>query len=192
MSENPPQPKSSGETHLEVAAVRSESTEQPSVVELTPDKWEEYKTLRLRSRETNPEAWRSSIHTEPEMDESYWREYLEDQNTKMFAVEVAGTAVAMAGLQKQADGSFRLKRVYTAPEMRGKGFGKMLLEKVLQEAEGLGAKSIRLGVTGDTEEQRAAMGLYTSLGFTETYTEDDTMGDGRIHKNIEMEKKFDE
>lgn|SRR3989338_5635000 len=162
-----------------------------AVVELTPTRWEEYKKLRLRSRDTNPEAWRSSIHTEPEMDESYWRKYLEDPNSKMFAVEVAGSIVGMAGLSKQADGSFRIKRVYTAPEMRGKGFGKLLLEKVLEEARSLGAKSIHLGVTGDTEEQRGAVGLYTSLGFTQTHTEEYTMGDGKVHKNIEMEKKFE-
>ena len=51
-----------------------------------------------------------------------------------------------------------------APEMRGKGVGKLLLEFSIDIAKGLGKKYLRL-YTSDDPNEAAAQGLYDKYGF---------------------------
>jgi ribosomal protein S18 acetylase RimI-like enzyme len=56
-----------------------------------------------------------------------------------------------------------LQELYVAPERRGNGLGRALLEATMEEARRREADHIDLN-TGETDE--AARGLYESLGFT--------------------------
>ena len=56
-----------------------------------------------------------------------------------------------------------LAELYVAPERRGEGIGRALLEAALDAAREAGAKYIHLGTSEDDE---AARGLYESAGFT--------------------------
>ena len=56
-----------------------------------------------------------------------------------------------------------LEELYIAPERRGQGIGRKLLEAVLAAARGRGATRIELGTSTD---DHAAIGLYESFGFT--------------------------
>lgn len=172
----------------------SESAENPvnleklPIFELNGDMWQKYKEVRLRSGETNPEAWGSSIQKEPEKDEEYWRGKLEDPNFRMFAIEMDDKIVAMLGLQQKPDGRWFLRRLYSVPEMRGKGLAKVLIDRVLNEARKSGAEKIYLGVT----EGIPAINLYKRLGFKEIgRNKDEIRGDGKPRDEILMEKKFE-
>ena len=56
-----------------------------------------------------------------------------------------------------------LEELYVAPEQRGRGLGRALLEATMETAREAGAGHIDLGTSeGDT----AALGLYESAGFT--------------------------
>jgi ribosomal protein S18 acetylase RimI-like enzyme len=63
-----------------------------------------------------------------------------------------------------------LEEFYVAPEHRGRGLGRALLERVLEFARGRGAGRIDLGTAVD---DRAARALYESLGFTNFEKPDD-------------------
>jgi GNAT superfamily N-acetyltransferase len=56
-----------------------------------------------------------------------------------------------------------LEELYVAPEQRGKGIGRVLLEQTMEAARAAGAVRIELGTS---ETDTAARALYESCGFT--------------------------
>jgi ribosomal protein S18 acetylase RimI-like enzyme len=56
-----------------------------------------------------------------------------------------------------------LAELYVAPERRGEGLGRALMELAIEEARSAGADHMDLGTS---EDDVAARGLYESLGFT--------------------------
>lgn len=58
-----------------------------------------------------------------------------------------------------------VKRMYVAPRFRGRGFGKLILERLADEATSRGVDVLRLE-TGI--HQAEAIGLYERTGFTRT------------------------
>jgi drug/metabolite transporter (DMT)-like permease/GNAT superfamily N-acetyltransferase len=75
-----------------------------------------------------------------------------------------GEPVACAGLRRLPDGSGEVKRMYVAPDARGHGLGRRMLERLEQEASGLGYTRLRLDTGAQLTE---AMGLYRSAGYQE-------------------------
>jgi ribosomal protein S18 acetylase RimI-like enzyme len=63
-----------------------------------------------------------------------------------------------------------LEEFYVAPERRGQGLGRALLERVLEFARERGASRMDLGTAVD---DRAARALYESVGFTNFERPDD-------------------
>ena len=63
-----------------------------------------------------------------------------------------------------------LEELYVAPDHRGQGLGRALLERALEFARERGAGRIDLGTAVD---DRAARALYESLGFTNVERPDD-------------------
>jgi ribosomal-protein-alanine acetyltransferase len=73
--------------------------------------------------------------------------------------------VGYAGLRAgNSGGDADIQTVAVAPEHRGKGLGRLLVEALLSEARQRLASSVFLEVRADND---AARGLYTSLGFQE-------------------------
>jgi GNAT superfamily N-acetyltransferase len=70
--------------------------------------------------------------------------------------------VGCGGICRLEPGVAELRRMYVAPEARGSGIGRRILEALEQEARVLGYGTIRLE-TGF--RQREAIGLYESAGF---------------------------
>lgn len=84
-------------------------------------------------------------------------------HTRYFVLLRDSLVVGYAGLSKligssQAD----VQTIAVAPALRGGGFGRKLLQRLLQEAQGQGASEIFLEVRADNS---VAQALYASLGF---------------------------
>lgn len=68
-------------------------------------------------------------------------------------------------LRKLESGICEMKRLYVRPEFRGRGIGKILCDKLLEQAKSKGYKKMRL----DTiyHQMQSAIKLYKSYGFHE-------------------------
>lgn len=79
-------------------------------------------------------------------------------------VEEDGATVAGGGLRRLGDGVGEIKRMWTAPDHRGRGHGRRVLTGLEQAAGRRGYHTLRLE-TGNL--QLAAITLYTSSGYSE-------------------------
>ena len=86
-----------------------------------------------------------------------------------------GAAVGTAALRPLTDTACEAKRFYVLPQHRGKGIGKALLQRLLDEAYSVGYREIFCDTLPQLAEARS---LYESSGFQETapYSDDPTPG----------------
>ena len=81
----------------------------------------------------------------------------------LLARRTDGEALGCVGLRPIApDGCCEMKRLYVAPQARGLGLGKALVESVVAEAQRIGYREVRLDTLPTMDE---AIGLYGKLGF---------------------------
>lgn len=125
--------------------------------------------LRLQALKTNPEAFGSSyeesLQRPMEQVQTQLRAH-SDENFTLVAI-VDGIWVGMVGFRRETSVKSHHKGfiwgMYTAPNQRGKGFGKVLISEAIERARRLqGLEQINLMVVSTNE---AARNLYVSLGF---------------------------
>jgi ribosomal protein S18 acetylase RimI-like enzyme len=78
-----------------------------------------------------------------------------------------GQALSPAGcvaLRQIADGIGEMKRLYIRPNFQGKGLGRMLVQRIVAEAQAAGYQLLRLDTLPSLER---AIALYHSFGFRE-------------------------
>lgn len=83
----------------------------------------------------------------------------------LLAAKVDGRVVGVAAYRPIAEAIAEVKRMYVLPLAQGRGLGKALLRRLIDEAGAAGYAFLRL----DTHRpsMAAAIGLYRSLGFKE-------------------------
>jgi len=82
----------------------------------------------------------------------------------LYILEVDGDVAGMGALKKLSDETGEVKRMYNRPKYRGRGYGRIMLNRLLGEGGKFGCSSFRL----DTPKwAHAAQHLYRSTGFTE-------------------------
>ena len=79
--------------------------------------------------------------------------------------EDAGQYVACVGLRQFSEGIGEIKRLYVAPAARGRGLGRLLVERIIADARGIGYGSLLLDTLPFMKE---AQSLYLALGFEPT------------------------
>ena len=86
-------------------------------------------------------------------------------------------------LRKLDDGRCEMKRLYVRPAFRGCGLGRMLTEKILEDARGIGYREILL----DTFPfLRRALDMYRHMGFREIARYNDSPIDQTIFLALEL------
>ena len=93
-------------------------------------------------------------------------EIFEVANSIYFVAEVAGEIMGGGGIYPTANlpaGTCELVKLYLSPKARGKGIGKLLLQKCIAAAKDMGYKKIYLE---SMPELTIAIPMYEKLGFT--------------------------
>jgi GNAT superfamily N-acetyltransferase len=84
----------------------------------------------------------------------------------IYLLEIEGKAEGMVALRKLGDGVGEINRMYIRPEYRGRNYGKLMLNKLIDKGREFGYSIIRL----DTVDfMTTAQHIYRSAGFTLIY-----------------------
>lgn len=75
------------------------------------------------------------------------------------------TLLGFGGLRQKENNRAELCNLHVHPHQQGKGYGKYIAQVLVDDARELGYDTIELHVTAT---QNAAIGLYKSIGFSET------------------------
>lgn len=83
---------------------------------------------------------------------------------RFLVARVDGRALGCGAVVGSGEGWDEVKRMFVAPEGRGLGLGRRLLEELEHAARARGARALRLETGG---KQPEALALYRSAGFVE-------------------------
>jgi putative acetyltransferase len=90
------------------------------------------------------------------------QEAILDRGGHIFLAREGDRIVGTAGIANEGDPVYELVKMAVAPEFRGKGISKMLIEKCLDKARELKAKKIFLY---SNSQLQTAISLYKKYGF---------------------------
>jgi ribosomal protein S18 acetylase RimI-like enzyme len=139
----------------------------PRIRRFAPDEWRTYRDLRLRALAESPDAFGSTLERERERPDHDWAARLDagarSSSEAPLLASCGDEAVGLAWvrLRDEEPGVAHLYQVWVAPEHRGRGVARRLLDAAAAWARGAAAHTLALDVTcGDTP----AMRLYTRAG----------------------------
>ena len=143
-------------------------TSRPEVHSIEPEEWEAYRTIRLRALSEDPHAFGSTFERETELPVDYWQTRVANgarlPNAHPIAAKIGETWVGLSWgwIEPEEPSIAHLYQMWVAPEARGQGIARMLVDSVIDWARGQGAAKLLLEVTlGDTPARR----LYERAGF---------------------------
>lgn len=133
---------------------------------VSEDDWVVLRSVRLQALTDSPSSFGSTLAREQAFTEELWRQRARGSaTTRLFLGWSDGTAVGIAGVFDEGDGSVQLVSVWVSPEHRGRGVARALSTAALRFAAERGFGVVRLWVT---EGNSIARTLYEHLGFSPT------------------------
>ena len=84
---------------------------------------------------------------------------------RLLLAECGGRLSGCVALRRLDDEICEMKRLFVRPEFRGKGVGRLLAERVIEQARGIGYQRMRLDTVPSSMAKAVAM--YRELGFVE-------------------------
>jgi ribosomal protein S18 acetylase RimI-like enzyme len=149
------------------------------IKKLPPEKWEEFKALRLEALKNDPLAFGSSYEEESSFSSKIWKKRLNNTLVATCEEEPVGMIGFLVNQKSKLAHVAEIFGVYVKEDYRDKKIGKQLIEaaihSILQNNKVL---KIKLTVTS---VQHSAIKLYSSLGFEIV---------GRLHKELKHKDKF--
>jgi dihydropteroate synthase len=151
-----------------------------SVRRLRPEDWRIWRELRLRALADAPDAFAETLAQAQARDDEGWRElFTARPDVAPFVAECAGAPAGMALAVIDPDDPARanLYAMWVAPEARGRGLGRALVDAALRWTRGRAALELSLRIADGNEPARA---LYTGRGFRDTGEQRPLRDDGGI------------
>ena len=140
----------------------------PQIRAFFPHEWRTYKDLRLRALADSPDAFGSTLAAEQDRTDAEWSSRLASGAGSgldlPLVAEVDGEPAGLAWgrIDREDPEVAYLYQMWVAPDHRGLGAGKLLLEAVIAWAKEKNASYLVLGVT---YRDSPAMRLYQRAGF---------------------------
>lgn len=161
--------------------------DEVEIIKLSPDRWEEYRDLRLKGLKESNNPWYSEALKTPDIE---WKERLEaaleGKDRWMFFAQMSGKLVGMLQGTLENEDTVKIKAVFVNEEERRKGIGKKLMSRLIEEVKKApSVKKIDLGVYVPNE---AAIALYEGLGFKIVGKGVEKMVNGELQDRVAMEK----
>jgi GNAT superfamily N-acetyltransferase len=103
--------------------------------------------------------------THPSNCQPDWVEKAMAKGVTYYVMEQDGRAVGCVALENAGEGVFYLERLAVLPEIRRNGYGSMLVDRALNEARRMGAKTVQIGIIA---EQTELENWYARRGFKTT------------------------
>ena len=160
------------------------------IITLEPKDWQQYKNLRLRALKEEPHAYGSTYEENAERPDEFWKQRLEDASKEktqwLVFAELKGEVIGMVGafVEKEIDNAHVIA-VYVAPEARGKGISKLLMNNLLSQIK---KNKLVKKITVDVNpEQLPAFNLYKNSGFEIIKKYKMVLGDGIEHEVYQLQ-----
>lgn len=131
------------------------------LVWLTPDDWEEWRTIRLASLLETPSAYGSTYEREVAHAEQDWRRWLE---SPAVMVRENSVPIAIGASFSPEPHVLHIVAMYVVPAHRGRGLSRMVLDALVAHAREHRLRA-QLSVNNDNEAARIA---YLRYGFVPT------------------------
>jgi ribosomal protein S18 acetylase RimI-like enzyme len=136
----------------------------PAVVrQLTPDQWSELRDIRLTALADSPQMFLSTFDREKGYLRPKWEN--EFKRGDWYAGYAGDRPICMVGVTKEADTppyECFIEYMWVAPQYRGSGVARSLLEEVLSDLRETGYKTVFLWIL---DGNNIAAHLYERLGF---------------------------
>ena len=156
---------------------------------LTPEDVEAYRDIRLESLQQSPEAFGSTWEESKARPVEQMTGFLtNDTDRFILGAYIENSLIGLASFHRHGGKKMahkgEINQMYVAPQVRGQGIGRRLLEDIIQRAHQLdNIESIQLAVVVGNP---AARKLYQNLGF-ETYgTEPRALKQGNQYYDEEL------
>jgi len=131
------------------------------LVWLTPDDWEEWRTIRLASLLDTPSAYGSTYEREVVYSAQDWHKWLA---SPAVMVRENGVPVAIGAAFSPEPHVLHIVAMYVVPAHRGRGLSRLVLDALVGHAREHGLRA-QLSVNNDNEGARMA---YLRYGFVPT------------------------
>ncbi|HEX2946670.1 MAG TPA: GNAT family N-acetyltransferase [Clostridia bacterium] len=92
---------------------------------------------------------------------------MRDKGIDMYGAYVKNTCIGFVAIEQAGDGVFYMERLAVLPEYRHNGYGRKLIDFVMDYARKSGGKKVSIGIIN---ENRRLKDWYISCGFAETGT----------------------
>lgn len=164
------------------------------IVRLPIEKWSEYRDLRLRALQEDPEAFSSSYADSLEQPEQFWKTRLADaergERSWLLFARKDNRLVGMIGAFIEGDSTetATVVSVYVPREERGNGISSRLMGEMLRVLSEIPTlRKARLDVN---VSQVAAIRVYKRFGFSETGRKPAMTGAGEAVEQLVMERQL--
>lgn len=166
------------------------------IIKLSPDRWQEYRDLRLFAVEESPLSVVKNPEEMKAIKENSWQSMLkkafEEKQMFLYFAQIDNKIVGVSGAMIDEFAKMRHRALvismYVLPEYRNKGIAKELLQTLFNKLAEKGVQQVRLFVETQNEQ---AIGLYTSLGFKTVATCEKYFNvDGVYYDQLMMSKEL--
>ena len=140
------------------------------IVPITAKNVQTFKKVRLEALQDTPTAFGSTYARERELADSDWLKRVENWSGERgigFLAMAGDNACGLAGsfLDQENASRAQLISMWTAPEYRRQGVGRLLVSAAAEWARSKGCTALDLLVTSSNQ---SAIHFYTTLGFAKT------------------------